>query len=178
MGSILSVINFLDDTTGWSFMSIRTPARTSFFKAITMLGNPEVVVALAIVICAFLLYKKQKDYLWGFIVGTGAAEGITYVAKIVFHRARPPYGLIIETDYSFPSGHATIAVALYGFILFYIITKLQTSTVIKILAWTIITAVILLIGISRLYLGVHYLSDVLVGYMVGAIGLSLGASIV
>jgi len=175
---MMTIINVFDTATGYFFSTIRTPGRTVFFKLMTMIGNPKTAVIIFILVSIFFLYKKQKKVLVAFIITLGIAESITYVAKMVFHRARPLHGLVIETDYSFPSGHATAAMALYGFLLFYLLRKKTIPTPIKILVLVLGVALILLIGISRLYLGVHYLSDVLAGYVVGAIGLLIGTTFV
>jgi membrane-associated phospholipid phosphatase len=155
------------------FLTLRTPTRTLFFNIVTMFADPKTILVFLLIIVAWLLYKKQKKLLYALVIGLTLSEGITYVSKIIFHRARPLHGLIVETDYSFPSGHATIAVVFYGFIAFFLLSYYKKS-VSKVIIILLTTIGILLIGISRLYLGVHYLTDIIAGYAVGTLGLIVG----
>ena len=89
--------------------------------------------------------------------------------KYIVRRQRPSgYRLIDISGYSFPSGHAMISLATYGLLL-YIVSKIIKTKPIKIIISALLITIILLIGISRIYLGVHYLSDVLVGYILSTI---------
>ena len=98
------------------------------------------------------------------------------LAKNYFHRARPEaYWYYHEVDFSFPSGHATISVAFYG-ALFYVIFRTRKKYASK-FRWMIVGFFfVLLLGFSRLYLCVHYLSDVLAGYSLGLLWLLLAIS--
>ncbi|MFT7053819.1 MAG: hypothetical protein ACJAU1_001376, partial [Psychromonas sp.] len=94
----------------------------------------------------------------------------TYLGKLAFHRPRPELAVYMEASFSFPSGHATIAVAFYGFFGYLLIRFTQSwSQKVNILFATII--IIIAIGFSRIYLGVHYISDVWSGYLVGTMWL-------
>jgi undecaprenyl-diphosphatase len=86
--------------------------------------------------------------------------------KLLFHRARPEpfFGMVAPTSYSFPSGHALYSVRFYGTLAVITGTRLRSLTV-RLIGWVVAVSLILLIGISRIYLGVHYPSDVLAGYM-------------
>jgi undecaprenyl-diphosphatase len=98
------------------------------------------------------------------------------LGKIILHRSRPDTALYIENTFSFPSGHATIAMSFYGFLTYLLIrnfSKWKRKTNIFFSGF----AIIILIGFSRLYLGVHYLSDVLGGYLSGAIWLIIAISL-
>ena len=100
------------------------------------------------------------------------------ILKRIFKRTRPlGYRLIKATGYSFPSGHAMVSMAFYG-LLIYIIYHLIDNKIIRNILITINIIIILLIGISRVYLGVHYLSDVIVGYSVSIIYLLLLTKII
>ena len=88
------------------------------------------------------------------------------ILKFIFKRERPiDLMLIEESGYSFPSGHTMVATAFYGFII-YLIHKSNYSKKIKIILTSILTILIILIGISRIYLGVHYATDVIAGYLI------------
>jgi membrane-associated phospholipid phosphatase len=101
---------------------------------------------------------------------------ITYFLKIYLARARPMGGLLIEESFSFPSGHATVAFGVYGFLLYLSASYffLRKKRLYFYLSTFIFLLIILFIGLSRLYLGVHYATDVLFGYLVGFCGVLLG----
>jgi undecaprenyl-diphosphatase len=99
----------------------------------------------------------------------------TSAGKFIFHRARPGVAIYPENSFSFPSGHATIAVAFYGF-LTYALIRSSKKWKRKINIFFVGFILIFLIGFSRLYLGVHYFSDVWGGYLAGAIWLIIAIS--
>jgi undecaprenyl-diphosphatase len=93
-------------------------------------------------------------------------ELFAYFSKLAIHRIRPDNPVYFEDSFSFPSGHAVVAMIFYGFLGYFLIRKLAHWTqkaVVFVGCFTIIAA----IGLSRLYLGVHYLSDVFGGYLLG-----------
>ena len=93
------------------------------------------------------------------------ATGLNLILKHVLQRPRPTdYSIISESGYSFPSGHSMISMAFYGFII-YLIYKYVKNKYIKVSLITFLSILIILIGISRIYLGVHYTSDVLAGFL-------------
>jgi len=156
--------------------SFRTPFLNHLFYGITTLGNPPVVVA-GLVLCACMLWRlRRARFILPMLVSAGLADGLTVLGKFAFHRARPEQGLIEPSGYSFPSGHATISVAFYGFLFFILIHFVRgwRNRVNLVFAAVLL---VLAIGFSRLYLGVHYLSDVLAGYLVGSLGLLLGIAL-
>jgi undecaprenyl-diphosphatase len=109
------------------------------------------------------------------LAGSGA---FSLLGKVAFHRQRPPgIGVYTEASFSFPSGHATIAAAFYGFIVYYLWRQAQNWNIRLNLLFGG-SALILAIGFSRLYLGVHFLSDVLGGYLLGFMWLIIGICMV
>jgi len=87
------------------------------------------------------------------------------ILKLIVRRARPTgFRLIAETGYSFPSGHSMVSMAFYGYLIYLIYKNVRN----KKLRWTLMTCfslLILIIGLSRIYLGVHYTSDVFAGFL-------------
>jgi len=156
-------------------LGVRTPFGLQVFKGITFFGNTSTVIAIAALIAiVFFLNKNYRPYLWGLMTTLASAAATAYALKEIVARARPggliPYAAV-ETSYSFPSGHATASMALYGFIAFllYILyPRYKAGTI------TVATLIILSIGFSRLYLGLHFPSDVIGGYIVGGLALCLG----
>lgn len=143
---------------------------------ITLLGDMKVVGIAVLAISLLLWIFKKQLYilpLWLTIFGS---ELITLAGKMIIHRPRPLVALYAESGFSFPSGHATIAVALYGF-LAYILFRESKQWKSKTNSVVICVLIILLIGFSRLYLGVHYLSDVWGGYLSGLLWLIIGIAI-
>ncbi|HHD57260.1 MAG TPA: phosphatase PAP2 family protein, partial [Desulfobulbaceae bacterium] len=104
------------------------------------------------------------------------SELFTTLGKFAFHRPRPAEAVFYEHSYSFPSGHATIAVAFYGFLGYLAVRHTSNwQTKVKLFFFTII--VIGLLGLSRIMVGVHYLSDVWGGYLVGTLWLIIAVSL-
>jgi membrane-associated phospholipid phosphatase len=137
---------------------------------ITSLGNWEFVIVLALLLSAFFWSKGKRKLLIPFWALLGGTELTVEILKLAVHRARPIGASFLETSYSFPSGHAAISVALYGFLAF-IFWKRSKSRLQKGAILTATLLIVLLIGFSRVYLGVHFPTDVLGGYLVGSIWL-------
>jgi membrane-associated phospholipid phosphatase len=168
-----SFIHLWDNTIGTFFFALRSPFLTSVFGTVTWLGNWQFVIAVFIVVGAALYFTDRKKLLIGLLVSLGFTETVVFFAKTFFHRARPLQALVLQNDYSFPSGHAAISIALYGFIA-YVLTQLYTKRHHKIIVSLGVVLMIVMIGVSRLYLGVHYFTDIIGGYGVGLLGLLLG----
>lgn len=149
---------------------LRNDKLTTFMKLATKLSNPEVMVVIAIIsIIICIKFIKNKKLSLGIILNLVGITLINQMLKFIFKRERPTgYRLIEMSGYSFPSGHAMASLAFYG-LLIYIIKRLVKNKYLKILLITINIAIIILIGVSRIYLGVHYLSDVLTGYSISII---------
>lgn len=127
-----------------------------------------------LLIISFLLIVKKKNK-YNFILWLSAGGGVVvaYILKFAFEKARPIGGLIQETSSSFPSLHAIVSISFY-FLLAYLISQETKNYILKYSAITIGVIIVLLLGFSRLYLGVHYLSDVLAGYAIGDIWFLIG----
>lgn len=152
------------------FVSIfRFDALTSVFEAITFLGDSMAVIGiLAISVMVGLIRHKWVSVLL-LITSAAGSQFFVFFMKQFIARSRPStvYSVIEAGGYSFPSGHAAVAMALYG-LLWYIIFRALPNQSLR-LIWTIIfTFLIGGIAISRVYLGVHYPSDILAGLAFGA----------
>lgn len=128
---------------------------------ITWLGAPEVVAIFVIAIALVLISKKQKKSAIYLLAAFTLTEVLVFVGKIIIQRDRPN-----GEPFSFPSGHAATAAFFFGFLIFILIrSHIRRSN--KIILTSLLSLLIILIDFSRLYLGVHYLSDVIVGNIIG-----------
>lgn len=136
---------------------------TPIVKVITHIGGAKIVFVLTVLAIILIKGLKNKLFLLTGIVGTA---GLNVVLKHIVQRERPNINrLIPEKGYSFPSGHSMMSMAFYGMLIF-LIFKYVKNTVLK---WTLIVILTILlstIGITRIYLGVHYPSDVIGGFVV------------
>src|ERR1700682_753225 len=104
------------------------------------------------------------------VVAAAGAVALDELLKLVFHRPRPEayFGYPLPSSYSFPSGHAVSSCCFYG-VLAAIVTARMRSRAAKSAVWTAAALMAALIGLSRIYLGVHYPSDVVAGYAVAVV---------
>lgn len=152
----------------------RSESLVKVFLWITLLGKSQVVLIVALAVTVLFWIWDWKRYILPFWVSLSGSYLVTFLGKIVIHRQRPPeIGVYNEAFYSFPSGHAAAATAVYGFIAYSVIRHVWTwrnRLNLSFLAIVLIFA----IGFSRLYLGVHFISDILGGYLLGSLWLIIG----
>ena len=147
---------------------------TSFFKGITSLGNSKFCVILVL---GFLLLLRNLKGLFPLLAAIDV-EIINLVLKFIFKRPRPNIiHLVHVSNYSYPSGHAMISVGIYGCFI-YMIMKYIKNKKLKILSVSLLSILILLIGMSRIYLGVHYFTDIVAGYIISCCYLIIFAKVV
>lgn len=151
---------FTWDSTIYNFlMQSRNIKLNETVILLTELGGFWVITILTIVLL-ITLKKKQKIMVLSNVI---IVTILNQLLKIVFMRPRPEImRLIEEQGYSFPSGHSMVSTAFYG-LLIYLIYKNVKNKYIKYTLCTILSILILIIGLSRIYLGVHYASDVIGG---------------
>lgn len=165
--------------TSW-LVERRQPWATAVFNVVTELGSAWFVITLIVAVTALLVVQRRSwsDVLVVPVSSAGAALIVTFI-KLAIARPRPTVGEIVATasGFSFPSGHSAQAVACYGALAWLIahVTATRRSTI---LAWTAATVLAILIGFSRLYLGVHWVSDVIGGWVLGAAWLTVTLSAV
>ena len=139
----------------------------------TFLGTHEFLIPANLVLIAYFLFiKKEKWYSIKIPAIALSSLGLMFALKYVFHRSRPMIPLLEEAKgLSFPSGHALMSVTFYGLIIYIIFKTIKN----KELKWSLISMLLLLIliiGFSRIYLRVHYASDVMAGYCIGFLWLA------
>lgn len=144
-------------------------------KVITQLGGAFFLVALGIVLTIMIKNKKVGLAIW---INLIIVTVINFLLKYILQRPRPTgYRIVEESGYSFPSGHSMISMAFYGFLIYLIYMNIENKKVkyglIGLLSITIIG-----IGMSRIFLGVHYTSDVLAGFLISIAYVIVYANIV
>ena len=136
---------------------------TPIAKFITNFGGAIFLIALMFTL--FLLIKDKRIGLSIFL-NLAIVTTLNQLLKRILQRPRPTeYRIIEETGYSFPSGHSMISMAFYGYLIYLIYKHVKN----KYIKWTLIALISILIcsiGVSRIYLGVHYTSDVLGGFLI------------
>lgn len=136
---------------------------TPIAKNITHLGGAIFLITLSLILLLIIKNKKIGILIW---LNLGISVLLNQALKFIIQRPRPTeFRIINESGYSFPSGHSMVSSAFYGFLIYLIYKNVKN----KYLKWSLITLlslVILTIGISRIYLGVHYTSDVIAGLLI------------
>jgi undecaprenyl-diphosphatase len=146
-----------------------TPLLTSAMLTFSFLGSTAWVTAFGLLVaCACFYFRRPR--IAGFLAITMAGVGtLDYVLKLAFHRPRPIafYGTS-PASYSFPSGHALGSFCFYG-VLAAVLAGRASGRKLKFFIWLTAALLVGMIGLSRIYLGVHYPSDVIAGYLAGAV---------
>lgn len=169
---LLILIAVVFQVTGWFDSTIYQAVRLlrcnffdNYFIFITKFGNP---LSVLIVVLVFILLFRNRDSL---LLSISAFNSVflNMLIKQIIRRERPNgLRLIKQGGYSFPSGHAMISVCVYGFLLYLVWTKVKNKYL-KYGISVFLLLLILSIGISRIYVGVHYATDVLAGYILATI---------
>ena len=148
---------------------------TPIMQSFTSLSAPVVLAVMLIIVAAFAPGRMPGRFAAANLVGIVA---LNYALKEIVQRPRPEgFRLIAETGYSFPSGHSMVAVAFYGFLIWLIIRYEEDR--LQRWIWSLaLFFVVIMIGVSRVYLGVHYFSDVVAGYCVAAVWLVIFTRII
>ncbi len=169
-----TIVN-VDNTFANFLFSIRIPLLAKTFYVITDFADQLTIIILLSISLIYLYFKKEIAYLYSILITFLGTEASVFLIKIFINRARPGASIAyyLESSKSFPSGHSTVAIAFFGFVAYYIIHHITGKSKKSLVVFGSIIF-IGLIGFSRLYLGVHYLSDVLGGFLLGGLWLIVG----
>lgn len=168
------------DVLGYKFISkyLISDVTIPIAKFITNFGGIIGLITIAIITFIILILNKRKLMGSLVIINLATAGALNQLLKRIIQRPRPTeYRLIEENGYSFPSGHSMVSAAFYGFFI-YLIFKYVKNKHVKCISITLLSILIVLIGTSRIYLGVHYTSDVLAGFLISISYLVIFTSIV
>ena len=144
---------------------VANPALTRFLGTITDLGSIYLVVMVAVVVGVILFVRKNWWRLLALFLAVAIGQAVLNILKVAFQKPRPETEMFVFS-YSFPSGHVFSATVIYGFCIYLAFRFIRNATA-KWIVSTFLAFLILLIGFSRIYLGVHWLSDTLAGYVTG-----------
>jgi len=147
---------------------------TDLMQVFTFLGTHTFLIPANLALVAwFLFIKKHRWYSIKVPVVALSSLLLMFSLKFIFHRDRPLSPLLEEAKgYSFPSGHALMSITFYGLLIF-LVWQIEKNALLKWLLTILLVLLIISIGISRVYLRVHYASDVLAGFCVGLMWLFL-----
>lgn len=160
----MSMINFIDENSYSLIIKLMSNGMTRFMLFITYLGSATALIILTI---GFLLLLKNKKNSMLIAINLILVFLLNRILKIIVARPRPEVLKIVqEKGYSFPSGHSMVSTGFYGFLI-YLIYKNVENKKIKYPLIVALSILILLIGISRVYLGAHYATDVIGGWIIG-----------
>lgn len=145
-----------------------SPSMTTAAKTASWLGEYGVAIILVIALGVFLALGWRRAALW-LVISQAGALVLNVSLKFAFHRTRPtPFFGTLPHTYSFPSGHALFSFCFYG-VLAGLLSDRIKSGITRGLIWMGAIILIAAIGLSRIYLGVHYPTDVVAGYLTAAI---------
>jgi len=156
-----NIVGF-DNTVYNGMISLKSNFTTVFFKAITKLADAETLILITI-IC--LIVIKNRKIGASIAVNLVSSAFVNHLIKEIVQRPRPPIELrmVEESSFSFPSGHAMTSATFYGLIIYFALKNVKNKKLRNTICITL-SLLVFLIGISRIYLGVHYASDVLAGF--------------
>lgn len=164
-------INGIDEPAAGWLAGHRDVWLTTALKGVTVLGNSVVVAAVAVLVTAVVVWRSGTwlPAVLG-LIGAGGIGLVVVTAKTVVGRSRPasPFAVVSENGYSFPSGHATGTAAVALLCAWMLSRWVIGSWPGRVAVWSLAVGVTGAVGFSRVYLGVHYVSDVLAGWLLGA----------
>lgn len=169
-------LQHIDNLVTLEVITWRSPALISLLSWVTILANPTSVVITVLItaIIAYMISKQIHFSLWIICTNIIGSLALNPLVKNIFQRSRPDesFRLVQETSYSFPSGHSFASMVAFGCLIIIIVLFIRSSFWRKFLS-ILCGAIIFLIGFSRIFLGVHYLTDVIGGFSLGLFWLLL-----
>jgi undecaprenyl-diphosphatase len=149
---------------------LHTPLRDQIMLGFTFLGEPNLLLVICLSLSFILLARNHRSEAATIAIAAGGAIGLNLLLKKLFARARPQlWERVVDVRfYSFPSGHAMTSMVIYGLLGYFLGTRFPKQ---RWLIYSVTVVLIAVIGLSRLYLGVHWPTDVIAGYTAGLVWL-------
>ena len=162
------------DYHGYKFVSsFISDNLTKIFKVITICGSATFLIGLTVGLVVVFLIKKEYRYALFVSLNILCAHLLNLLIKYIVRRNRPiGHRLVEENGFSFPSGHSMVSFAVYTFLIYLVYKNVRNKTL-KITLIILLSTLIFLIGFSRIYLGVHFASDVLAGYLISFVYINI-----
>ena len=159
---------YLDQLIQTMVHGFTSPDLTRIMFALAWIGSPNLLFPATLVIAAWLWWRRLRQNAVIVLTAMAGAAFLIWVLKLYFHRLRPDvsWAFADEHSFSFPSGHSITAVVFYGILVYLAFHHLRSARN-RVAVVVLAAALILGIGLCRIYLGVHYPSDVAAGYLVG-----------
>lgn len=179
--SIVFIIGFnvSDSKDGFLFDEIimkkvhsnTTVTGTNIMKVVTSLGSKYFFIIVGLGSLFYFIHTMMRSYAWLVIAAIPGSYLLNLMLKLTFSRIRPEtYMLINQSGYSFPSGHSMVSMSFYTMATYVLLDMFGVENKThKLIAWAINFTLIFLIGFSRIYLGVHWPTDVIAGFLMGAV---------
>lgn len=167
-----SALAELDVWINLKMAALATPQLTTLMVGISNIISPHTLSLLSLVLFLYLAHQKRWYHMWLVCFGLGGGLILNGLIKVMVERVRPENAYMLLTDFSFPSGHATLAIIFFSLVI-YMCSKEIKNRLARELFGTINIFIFLLVGISRIYLNVHWLSDVVAGFALGIFWLTL-----
>jgi undecaprenyl-diphosphatase len=159
--------------------SLVSNSMTEIMEVITFFGSHYFLIPANVLLCVFFLFRKKSRYSIKISAIALSSVLIMFGLKLLFNRHRPLIPLLAPAKgLSFPSGHAFMSVCFYGLLMIIIWKEERPHPVLKWVLLLLVIALLLFIGFSRIYLRVHYFTDVLAGYSIGSMWLFLSSYII
>lgn len=160
------MINAIDETIYNLIFKLFSTPTTFIMTFISHLGSATILILICIILYILLKDKKMALII---MLNLAIVYLLNVIIKMIIARPRPDIlRLVYETGYSFPSGHAMVATGFYGFLIYIANKKIKNKALRRCITF-LLTLLIFLIGISRIYLGVHYATDIIGAFMIGII---------
>jgi membrane-associated phospholipid phosphatase len=152
----------------------RTPLLTAVMEAVTNLGGITIIGPCSLVLVAYFLFRRHYDRAVGLATAVCGGIMLNNLVKIIIHRPRPLSAttLLTVSGWSFPSGHAMNSMIFYGMTGYLLAREIRSRSVQTVII-TFASGIVFIIGLSRIYLQVHYLSDVMAGFAGGLLWLGV-----
>ena len=154
-----------DETVRLYVHGFASESLTTLMQFVTMLGSTLFLGFLCVSVFVIFILKNWKRAAVLLMTTAAGAVILNFALKVSFGRVRPVpfFDTPLPDSYSFPSGHALYAACFYGVLAWLVVARIQNK-ILRILIWLLAVSLVLLIGLSRIYLGVHYPSDVIAGF--------------